>query len=100
MNLDEMLSQPLPDVPDNGFSDRVIVRMKHEERRKMYAVALMSMLAAALACLLLPLHAIIGDIAAALVLIGTSPMLGLAVAVLVLTILVDRVLSDRQLLRL
>jgi hypothetical protein len=100
MNLDEMLSQPLPDVPDDGFSARVIVRVKAEERRKNIAIVVAGVTSAVLICLLLPLHAIIGDLAASLIQIATSPMIGLATAACVLTFLIDRILTDRQFLRL
>lgn len=100
MNLDEMLSQPLPEVPDDGFSDRVVVRVQAVERHKMQAIVAASLIASILACLLLPMHAIIGDLAASLIQIATAPMIGLATAACVLTFLIDRILTDRQFLRL
>ncbi|GAA0556509.1 hypothetical protein [Rhizomicrobium electricum] len=99
MNLDEMLSQPLPEVPDNGFSDRVVLRVKAHERRKWIEIAMISVLAAAVACLLLPIRAIVGDFAASIILLGYSPTFGIGAAVLAATFLVDRLWSERQLLQ-
>lgn len=97
MNLDEMLSQPLPEVPDNGFSERVVVRVKAHERRKWIEVVLISVLATAVACLLLPIRAIVGDFAASMILLGSSPAFGIGAAVLAATFLIDRLWSERQL---
>jgi hypothetical protein len=100
MNLDEMLSQPLPEVPDNGFSDRVIARVKAEERRKWIEITLISVIAAAVACLLLPIRAIVGDFAAGVILMGSSPSFAIAAVVLAATFLVDRLWNERQLLQM
>lgn len=99
MNLDEMLSQPLPDVPDNGFSVRVIARVRQAERRRAAVIAFVSITVTTILCLLLPLHHITGEIAVAMVQIGTSPLVALAGALLVLTFFIDRLFSDRRLLQ-
>lgn len=99
MNLDEMLSQPLPDVPDDGFSARVMARVEKEERYKLVQIILISVVAAALASLLLPIRAMVGDLAAGVILMGSSPAFGIAAAVLALTFLIDRLWSERQLLQ-
>lgn len=99
MNLDEMLSQPLPDVPDNGFSNRVMVRVEALERRKVVEIVLISVVAAVLVCLLLPLRAMAGDLAGGAIQMSTTPALGIAAVVLAVTFLVDRLWSERQLLQ-
>lgn len=99
MNLDEMLSQPLPEVPDNGFSDRVVARAKAEERRKWIEIVLISVIGAVVACLLLPIRAIVGDIAASMILLGSSSAFAIGVAVLAATFLIDRLWNERQLLQ-
>ena len=100
MTLDELLTQPLAPVADNGFSARVIARVKSEERRRAAVVIFAAAAAAVLACLLVPLHEITGDFAAELIQLGTSPMVALAAALLVLTFLVDRLWADRRFLQL
>jgi polyferredoxin len=99
MNLDEMLSQPLPDVPDDGFSSRVMVRVEAVERRKLVEIVLISVIAAILVCLLLPLRAMAGDLAAGVIQMGLTPAFGIAVVVLAVTFLIDRLWSERQLLQ-
>jgi len=101
MNLDQidtLLKQPLAPVADNGFSARVIARVRKEEQRRTAAVALASVLAATLLCLLVPLNAFLGDLSAALFLAANSPTVGLAGALLVLTFLIDRLYTDRKFL--
>lgn len=100
MNLDELLSQPLPEVADNGFSDRVVVRVKAEERRYFYVIAIACVVAATALCVLVPMHDITAAIGVTVYDLGTSAMLAWAGAALVLTYLVDRLLADRQLLQL
>jgi hypothetical protein len=100
MNLDELLMQPLAPVADNGFSARVITRVKAAERRHAAVVMLAAAALATVACLLVPLHDVTGDFAAAIIQIGTSPMVGLAAALLVLTFMIDRLWADRRFLQL
>lgn len=100
MNLDEMLSQPLPDVPDNGFTARVITRVKAEERRRAAAIMIATVIGVTILCLLIPLPVFTAAIGLAMFQLGTSPMIGWAAAALVLTFLIDRVLTtDRGLLQ-
>jgi hypothetical protein len=99
MNLDELLSQPLPPVADNGFSARVVARVKAAERRRAAAIMIASAAAVTILCLLVPLREITGDFAAALIQLGTSPLVGLAAALLVLTFLLDRLWADRRFLQ-
>ena len=100
MTLDELLTQPLAPVADNGFSARVVARVKAEERRHAAIIMVAAAAAAVLACLLLPLRAITGDVAVALLQLGSSPMVALAGALLVLTFLIDRLWADRRFLQL
>jgi hypothetical protein len=99
MNLDEMLSQPLPDVPDNGFSARVMARVEQQERYKLVQIILISVVAAALASLLLPIRAMVGDFAAGLIVMSNSASFAIAAAVIALTFLIDRLWSERSLLQ-
>ena len=98
--LDALLSQPLAPVADNGFSARVIARVKAQERRHAAWIVISAVTAATLACLLLPLHVVTGDLAVALLQIGTSPMVALAGALLVLTFFIDRLYTDRKFLQI
>lgn len=103
MNMDELdalLSQPLAPVADHGFSARVIARVQAEERRSSAIAIVLSLVAATLACLLVPLKDITGDLAAALLQLAMSPMVGMAIIVCVMTFLIDRLFSDRKFLQI
>jgi hypothetical protein len=101
MNLDEMLSQPLPEMPDNGFSTRVVARVKAEERRKAVAAVIAALAGVTLLCFLVPMPDYTAAIGVALLQFGLSPLASLAVAALVLTFVIDRLwTTDRQLLQM
>jgi len=100
MNLDELLSQPLPDVPDNGFTARVLTRVKAEERRRAVAIMIATVIGVTILCLLIPLPVFTAAIGLTVFQLGTSPLVGWAAAALVLTFVIDRVLTtDRGLLQ-
>ena len=102
MNLDQLdalLKQPLAPVADNGFTARVIAKVQAEERRHAWIVAFGALTAATLICLLVPVKAITGDFAAALVQLALSPMVGMALIVCIATFLIDRLFSDRKFLQ-
>ncbi len=90
MNIDDLLRQPLPAAPDNGFSARVMGRIKAEQRQHMALVALGSVAAATVGCLFVPMPALSEQLGDIIVQLGTSPAVALAAAALVLTALVDR----------
>lgn len=90
MSIDDLLSQPLPSVADNGFSARVMRRVRADERRHFALIGAGSVAAATLACLFLPLQAITLEVNHALVTLGTSTAVGIGAAALLLTMLFDR----------
>lgn len=90
MSIDDLLRQPLPAVADNGFSARVMGRIKAEQRQRMALVTLGSVAAATLGCLFVPMPFLSEELSNIIVQIGTSPAVALAAAALVLTALVDR----------
>lgn len=100
MNLDELLSQPLQPVPDNGFSARVMARIKTEERRHVAMTVALSVAATIVLCVMMPLRDLTGLIGGAIIELGTSPMILVAVIVLALTFLVDRLYTDHKLLQI
>jgi len=103
MNLDQLdalLSQPLAPVADNGFSTLLVARIKHKERRRDVVISIAVFAAALLLCLLVPLQNIVADIAVAVLQLAISPMVGLAVVLLVLTFMIDRLVSDKKFLQL
>lgn len=100
MNLDEILSQPLPDVPDNGFTARVIARVKTEERRRAATIMIATVIGVTALCFFIPLQVFTAAIGLMVFQLGTSSLVALAAAVLVLTFLIDRMLTtDRGLLQ-
>ncbi len=90
MSIDDLLTQPLPPVADNGFSAHVMSRVRAAERRRMALIGAGSVAGAALGCVFIPLQAISLELNHAIVQVGTSTAVGFAGAVLLLTILFDR----------
>lgn len=90
MSIDDLLKQPLPAMPDNGFSAGVMARIKAEQSRHLTLVALGSAAAATLGCLVIPMPELSNQLGDIIVRIGTSPAVAAAAAGLVLTALIDR----------
>jgi hypothetical protein len=90
MSIDELLSQPLASVPDDGFSARIMGRVRAAERRRMVLIGAGSAAAATLVCLFVPLQAMTVQLNQIVVALGTSTALGVGGAALLLTILFDR----------
>jgi hypothetical protein len=98
--LDTLLKQPLGPVADNGFSAHLFARIEREERRHDAIVTALVTAAALALCLAVPVHHILGDIAAVILQMAMTPMIGVAAALLALTFLIDRVLWDRRLFQI
>lgn len=90
MSIDDLLSQPLPAVADNGFSARVIARVTLQYRRRVALIATGSAAAASALCLVVPMPALSIELNRVLVDLATSPAVALGAAALVVTFLVDR----------
>jgi hypothetical protein len=90
MSIDDLLSQPLPAVADNGFSARVTARIRAAERSKIALVAAGSAVAVTLLCLVVPMETVSVQLNTIVLKLGTSTTLGLGGAALFLTMLIDR----------
>jgi protein-S-isoprenylcysteine O-methyltransferase Ste14 len=90
MTIDDLLNEPLASVADNGFSARVMARVRAKERRNILAVAAAAAVCAVLALLFLPVHAIGVEMNSALIQIARSAAASVAVAASILTLLVER----------
>lgn len=90
MSIDDLLSQPLPTVSDNGFSARVTGRIRAVERGKIALVAAASAVAVTLLCLVVPMETVSVQLNSIVLELGTSTALGLGGAALFLTMLIDR----------
>ena len=90
MTIDDLLNQPLASVADNGFSGRVMGRVRARERRNLFAVAAAAAVCAVLALLFLPLHSIGTDVNLALVQIARSAAVSIAAGAVILTLLLER----------
>ncbi len=90
MSIDELLSQPLPTVADNGFSARVMGRVHWAERRHIVLIGAGSAAAATAICLLVPLQTISAELNSIVLTLGTSTAVGMAGVALFLTMLFDR----------
>lgn len=88
--IDELLSRPLPDVPDDGFSARVLARVRTEQRRGWWRVAAVAAACVLLSVLLLPLDAIGREVGAALPYVADSWPVRLAAALTVISLLIER----------
>ncbi len=91
--LDELLSQPLPDVADGGFSARVALRL-HVVRRQRWWTTMAAVAAClVLAMMLLPIKTIGAELGVTLPQIAGSWAVNFAMAVIVLSFLLERSLS-------
>jgi hypothetical protein len=98
--LDALLSQPLAPVADNGFSARLVARIERAERRHDLIVMAVVAAAALALCLLVPVQHVLGDFAAVILQMAMTPMIGVGVAMLAVTFLIDRILMDRKFLQI
>ncbi|HEY0282042.1 MAG TPA: hypothetical protein VGC27_05410 [Rhizomicrobium sp.] len=90
--IDDLLRQ-MPVVPDDGFSRRVMAGVRAMERRRMFVTAAAVALGIVLALLILPLREIGVELGAGIPKIASSAALGLAMAAMILTLLLDREFS-------
>ena len=90
MTLDELLSQPLAPVADNGFSAKIVARIRRQEQRQLVLLCLVAIAAATMACLLLPVSALTELLNGIVVTLATSLEVGVAAFVLLITWLYDR----------
>ncbi len=90
MTIDELLAQPLAPVADNGFSAKVMARLRRREQRQLVLLTAVAALAAAAACLLLPISALTQMLNGIVVTLATSLEVGVAVLAVLLTWLYDR----------
>ena len=92
MNIDNFLSQ-LPSVADDGFSERVMGKVRAITRRRMAFTVAAIAACVLVALLILPLRAIGAELGLIIPQIAGSAALNLAAALLVLTFLVERQFS-------
>ena len=92
MNVDNFLSQ-LPSVADDGFSERVMGRVRVIARRRMAFTIASIAACVVLALLILPWRTIGAELGLIIPQIASSAALNLAAALLVLTFLVERQFS-------
>jgi hypothetical protein len=93
MTLDDLLNQPLNSVADDGFSDRVMGRVRAAERLRLCFTAACIAAGAVLAFLLLPLQVIAGDLNLAASQIVNSAAVSLAAGAIILTLSLERQFS-------
>ena len=93
MSVDDLLSQPLPSVADDGFSERVMGRVRAQARRRLFVLVASIAACVVLAFLLLPMRLIGATLNFAVVQTASSAAISLAAAVIVLTLLVERQFS-------
>ena len=90
MNIDDLLNQPLPCVADDGFSERVMGRVRASARRRLFVVIASVAACVVLAFLLLPMRTIGAQLNFAVVQIASLVSVSLAVAAVILTLLLER----------
>jgi hypothetical protein len=89
-DLNTLLSAPLPDIPDNGFSRRVMVRIERVRRRDA-AVSVAAIGLAALAAVpFLPLEGIFKSLVPATIILMHQPGLYLAAAAIALSLMAEK----------
>ena len=106
MKLEELLSQPLPPVPDDGFSARVMSRVAAEQRLRQWAAVAAVAACAGFVMLFLPLgpvgaalgdglpRAVVGAFGVAFRQLISSWAVNLGLAAIVLSFLVERQFSQ------
>ena len=90
MNIDELLFQPLAPVADNGFSAKIVARIRRYEQRQLVALGLLAVLAATLVCLTVPVSALTEVLNSIVITLATSLEVGIAVLAVLATWLYDR----------
>jgi len=94
-NLDDLLSAPLDQVPDHGFSARLMDRIGRRASRIDTAVFWAPLAAAAIAIPFVPIHDLTDAVLRLSPGIAGSGAVALAAAVLALTLSLDNALRDR-----
>jgi len=90
MNLDELLNQPLPSVTDDGFSARVMGRVRALRRQRLFVTWASAAVCVALALLILPWRTIGAELGLVVPQIAGLFELNLAAALVVISLLLER----------
>jgi hypothetical protein len=90
MNLDELLIEPLPSVADDGFSARVMGRVRAAVRLRLFANVASVAACVALALLILPWRTIGAELGLVVPQIAGLATLNFAAALVVLSLLLER----------
>jgi len=90
MMIDELLSQPLAPVADNGFSAKIVTRIRRYEQRQLVALSIVVIAVATVACLLLPISLLSQTLNGIVITLATSLEVGIAVLAVLATWLYDR----------
>ena len=92
-DLDRLLSQPLPAVADDGFSTRVMRRLRVEQLRGHWKTAAAVAVCVVLMIAVLPLHAIGAALGAGLPQMAGSWAISLAAGIVAVSLLAARELA-------
>ena len=90
MNIDDLLSQPLNSVADDGFSARVIGRVRAVRRQKLFVTWVSVAACIVLAFLILPWQPIGAELGLVIPRIAGSLAVNFAAAIIVLSLLLER----------
>ncbi|MDR3528273.1 MAG: hypothetical protein P4L57_13440 [Rhizomicrobium sp.] len=90
MNIDDLLSEPLAPVADNGFSAQVMTQIRRQEQRQLILLGITAAFVATVACLLLPVTALTELLNGIVITLATSLEVGVAAVVILATWLFDR----------
>jgi hypothetical protein len=88
--IDELLSRPLPAVDDDGFSRRVMRRVRADERRRWFVLAAATTACIVLALQILPMQSIAVGLNLAITQAASSLAVSIAAAAIILTLLLER----------
>jgi hypothetical protein len=92
--IDILLAQPLASVADDGFSERVMGRVRAATRLRLFAASAAIAVGLVLAFLLVPVQDIGVELYLAVFQVANSAAVGLAAAAIILTLLVERQFSN------
>jgi hypothetical protein len=90
MNLDELLNRPLNSVADDGFSARVMSRVRTLRRRRLFVTWAGAAACAVLALLFVPWQPVGAELGLVVPRIAGLAALNLAAAAVVLSLLLER----------
>ena len=88
--LDQLLQAPLPEIADNGFSAKVMIRVEAEPAGDMALPIGVTAVCAAIVLCVLPIQGLVEQLLPAIIQLVQQPAIYVAAAAIVLSLMIDR----------